>query len=230
MTNSNSREQIIDMLANKSVTKYQVYDNTLEAFEAIKQILQDIAKEVKEELKKRKADIPLEYKERGKYEVEFKVAGDLLVFAMHTNIFEFPKAHVVMQSKYIKEDKLRSYCGNICIYNFLADSFKFNRLNDVGYLIGRIFINKDKHYIVEGKRQLGFLFNDFTKQVIDKEGLKNIIEAALQYAIGFDLLIPPFDDVKFVSVQEMNQITSSMSLKTGKRLGFNYKAGSVDIK
>ena len=49
----------------------------------------------------------------------------------------------------------------INIYNFLADSFKYNRLNDVGYLVGRVFLNKDLHYFVEGKRQLGFLYNDF---------------------------------------------------------------------
>ena len=45
-----------------------------------------------------------------------------------------------MNTSYVKEDKNRSYCGVIHLYNFLADSFKYNRLNDVGYLIGRVFI------------------------------------------------------------------------------------------
>ena len=219
MNTSKSREQIINLLANKSVNKYAVYDHTLEVFESIKVILQELVEEVNTELSERKIDIPVEYKERGKYEVEFKIASDLLIFTMHTNIFEFPKAHAVMQTGYVKEDLLRSYCGTISIYNFLADSFKFNRLNDVGYLIGRLFVNNELHYIVEGKRQLGFLFNDFANQKIDKKALVSIVEAALQYAIEFDLLIPPFEQVKLVSVNEMKQITSSMSLKTGKRLG-----------
>jgi hypothetical protein len=230
MEKSKSREQTINLLTNKSVCKYQVYDHTLESFEEIKRILAEICEEVKAELTELNANIPIEYKERGKYEVEFQVAGDLLLFSMHSNIFEFPKAHAVMQTGYVKQDPLRSYCGTINIYNFLADSFKFNRINDIGYLIGRIFINKDKHFLVEGKRQLGFLFNDFSNQIIDKKALKEIIESALNYAIEFDLLVPPFEEVKFVSVQEMNQITSTISLKTGKRLGFRYEAKPTFIK
>ena len=230
MAKSDSRDQIIELLANKSVTKYQVYDNTLSTFEIMKTILKEIAEEAKAELLKQSINIPVEYTERGKYEIELKVAGDLLLFSMHSNIFEFPKAHAVMQTGYVKQNTLRSYCGSISIYNFLADSFKYNRINDVGYLIGRVFINSDSHFIVEGKQKLGFLFNDFANQKIDKEALTKIIESALKYAIEFDLLVPPFEKVKIVSVQEMNNITSSVSLKTGKRLGFNYKAGSLDTK
>jgi len=230
MEDSKSRGKIINLLATKSVNKYKVYDNTLETFKKIKVILKEFSEDIKEELQDNVNRIPVEYTERNKYEVELKVAGDLLVFTMHSNIFQFPKAHAVMQSSYIKENSLRSYSGTISIYNFLADSFKYNRINDVGYLVGRIFINNDNHYIVEGKRQLGFLFNNFATQEVKNESLIKIIESALQYAIEFDLLIPPYEQVKFVSVQEMNQITSSISLKTGKRLGFRYKAGNINIE
>ncbi len=230
MQETESREKIIELLTTKSVCKYKVFDNTYNSFAQIKELLKEIANEVKADLRKKGKDIPVEYTERGKYEAEFKVAGDLLIFSMHTNIFEFPKAHAVMQSRYIKEDRLRSYCGVVNIYNFLSDSFKFNRENDIGYLIGRLFINSENHFVVEGKKQLGFLFNNISTQHIDKKSLKDIIEAALQYAINFDLLVPPFEEVKFVSVKEMNQLTSNISLKTGKRLGFNYKAGNIEIK
>lgn len=230
METKSNKDKIIDLLASKSVCKYKVFDNTLENFKQIKTQLSEIAFDLKTEITQRGDDIPIQYKERGEYEVELKAAGDLILFSMHTNIFEFPKAHSVMQTKYVKDDNLRSYCGVISIYNFLADSFKFNRMNDIGYLIGRVFINKENHFIVEGKRQLGFLFNDFTNQEVDSNNLKKIIEAALQYSIEFDLLVPPFDEVKYVSVQEMNQLTSTVSLKTGKRLGFNYEAGKIPIK
>jgi len=230
MDDSNSRNKIINLLATKSVNKYKVYDNTLDTFKRIKVILREFADDIKEELHDELNKIPIEYTERNKYEVELKVAGDLLVFTMHSNIFQFPKAHAVMQSGYIKNDNLKSYCGTISIYNFLADSFKYNRVNDIGYLVGRIFINNENHFIVEGKKQLGFLFNNFANQKTEDKNLIKIIESALQYAIEFDLLIPPYEQVKFVSVQEMNQITSSISLKTGKRLGFRYKAGDVTIE
>jgi len=230
MEDNDSRKKIIELLATKSVNKYTVYDNTLETFKRIKIILREFAEEMQETLHTSETKIPIEFTERNKYEVELKVAGDLLVFTMHSNIFQFPKAHAVMQSGYIKEDNLRSYCGTISIYNFLADSFKYNRINDIGYLVGRIFINKDSHFIVEGKKQLGFMFNNFANQENNDDSLIKVVESALQYAIEFDLLIPPYEQVKFVSVQEMNQITSSVSLKTGKRLGFRYKAGEINIE
>ena len=211
---------IIDRLTKKSVTKYQVYDNTLAAFDMVKAAFQKVADATNKEMKSLDKEIPVDYKERGKFEVEVKAAGDLLIAVMHTNVFEFPKSHVVQQSKYIKDDPMRAYTGIIYFYNFLADSFKYDRLNDAGYLVGRMFINKDNHFLVEGKRQLGFLFNDFIHQTVNEEAVKEIIEAALIFSIDFDIVVPPYEQVGAISVQEMKSVTSSYSLKTGKKLGF----------
>jgi hypothetical protein len=230
MEKGNSRDNIIKLLSTKSVTKYEVYDCTLETFNMIKNHMRDFSEDLMKELQGLDREIPASFREKGQFEMEFKVAGDLILATMHTNIFEFPRNHAVWQNSYVKDDPMRAYSGIISIYNFLADSFKYNRLNDVGYLIGRIFVNKDMHFLVEGKRQLGFLFNDFAQQKVDEESIKTIMEAAIQYAIDFDLLVPPFNQVQTVSVQEMNNITSSFSLKTGKRLGFNYKLQSDDIE
>ncbi len=230
MEKVNSRDNIIKLLSTKSVTKYEVYDCTLETFNMIKNHMRDFSEDLMKELQGLDREIPASFREKGQFEMEFKVAGDLILATMHTNIFEFPRNHAVWQNSYVKDDPMRAYSGIISIYNFLADSFKYNRLNDVGYLIGRIFVNKDMHFLVEGKRQLGFLFNDFAQQKVDEESIKTIMEAAIQYAIDFDLLVPPFNQVQTVSVQEMNNITSSFSLKTGKRLGFNYKLQSDDIE
>ncbi len=230
MEAENSRKRIIELLSTKSVAKHEVYKNTLKTFNMIKDHMQEFTLDLEKQLSDFDQKIRFSFREKGQFEMEFKVAGDLILVTMHTNVFEFPKSHAVRQNSYFKDDPMRAYSGIISIYNFLADSFKYNRLNDVGYLIGRIFINKDMHFIVEGKRQFGFLFNDLSSQVIDQNNIKIIMEAAIQYAIDFDLLVPPYNQVQTVSVQEMNNITSSISLKTGKSLGFNYKALSSDIK
>ena len=158
------------------------------------------------------------------FEIELKFGGDILIFMMHTNVFEFPRNHRVMNTSYVKEDKNRSYCGVINIYNFLADSFKYNRLNDVGYLIGRVFINKDKHYFIEGKRELGYLYNNFGQNELTTEIAEIITTAAIQYTVNFDLLTPPYENVKEVSLHEMRTAIDSLTLKTGKRLGFKFQA------
>jgi hypothetical protein len=227
--NKNAKNLIINTLREKSVTKQIVYDNTLEAFNFIKETLKNISIDYNKDLKDTDTRVLLEYKDRGAFEAELKIAGDLLIFNMHSNIFEFDKTHGVWKISYVNDNKLSSYSGIINIYNFLNDSFKYNRLDDLGYLIGRIFVNKEKHYFVEGKRQLGFLYNDFGNSIIDKKAIKNIIESAIMYCIDFDLLVPNYDDIKFVSVAQMKERINKSKIKTGKRLGFQFNKDNDDL-
>ena len=83
--------------------------------------------------------VRLEYRDRGKFEAQLQVANDILIFQMHTDVFEFDANHLIWQNPYVQSDRENSYCGLINIYNFLSDSFKFNRNADEGFLIGRIF-------------------------------------------------------------------------------------------
>jgi len=96
----------------------------------------------------------------------------------------------------------------------------------VGYLIGRIFINKDKCYFIEGKREVGLLYNSFGQEKFDGQAARKVVESAILYAINFDLLTPPFDAVKEISLAEMQSLTDNHTLKTGKRLGFKFQADS----
>ena len=133
----------------------------------------------------------------------------------------------MMKSSYIREDKNRSYCGIIHIFNFLGDSFKYNRTSDSGYCIARIFVNREKHYFTEGKREIGLLYNNFQTSLLDRKGIQKILHSAMEYTINFDLLTPPFDTIKEVSVSEIQLTLDSMSIKTGKRLGFRFQADEL---
>jgi len=99
-----------------------------------------------------------------------------------------------------------------------------NRLHDLGYLIARIFINKDKHFYVEGKRQLGFLYNDFQNMVMNEVYMRAICESAILYALDFDLLVPPYDQVKQITVQQRVAEHIQATQTTAKRLGFRFQA------
>lgn len=222
-------EGILQKLLTKSVTKQKIYRNTFEMFQLLKQNAKELSAEIKKELIKSKSEIPFEYTDKGEFNAELKFAGDLLIMTMHTNVFEFPRDHSILKTSYVSEDPLRGYCGVIYLYNFLADSFKYNRKDDVGYLVARIFINKDYHYFVEGKKQIGFLFNDFINAVIDKKALRKILELAINYCIDFDLLTPPYDTIKEMTVEAIQENTNNMNLKTGKRLGFMFSADALDM-
>jgi hypothetical protein len=223
------QELIVKTLKEKSVLKQDLYVQTLNVFKELKSVIKEVVAELKEKAAKIDKRIVVDYKDKGEFEVELRIAGDVLFFYMHTNIFEFDKSHQIWKTSYVKEDNSRSYCGMINIFNFLADSFKYNRTNDLGYLIGRIFINKENHYFLEGKRQLGFIYNDFVNAKIDKEAIKAIVESAMLYCITFDLFTPPFDSVKEISVSEIQEASTSLQIKTGKRLGFRFQSDSDQI-
>ena len=222
-----AKELILQTLTDKSLMNQVIYDKALEAFGLLKEVLHEISLDLNGNLKGLDRRIRLEFVDRGKFEAELKVAGDILIFSMHSNIFEFDRDHSIWKLSYVQEDKMRSYCGIISIYNFLTDSFKYNRMDDLGYLIGRIFVNKDSHYFLEGKRQMGFLYNNFGSIEIDKETLRKIVETAILYTLEFDLLVPPYDTVKIASVGQVNNKIENAKLQTGKRLGYKFNSDDV---
>ncbi len=222
------RAQILDTIIRKSTLKQRVFDNTFGAFNSLKETLLEMASEMDDELDgKLDRRVRLEYRDRGKFEAQLQVADDILIFSMHSNVFEFNREHIIWQNSYVRDNKANSYCGMINIYNFLSDSFKYNRSADEGYLIGRLFVNREKQYFVEGKRQISMRHNNFGTQTISKESLINIIETAMDYAVDFDLLVPPYDTVKVVTVDQLNTKIENSKMQTGKRLG--YKFNSDDI-
>ncbi|MBK7132358.1 MAG: hypothetical protein IPH69_05885 [Bacteroidales bacterium] len=220
---------IISTLKEKSILKQKVFDNTLEAFSNVKDVLKSLSKEVNTNLTGMDSRIKLEYTDRSNFDAQIKVAGDILLFSMHSNIFQFDREHPAWKTAYIQKNKFNAYSGIINIYNFLADSFKYSRQDDLGYLIARIFINHEKQYFVEGKRQMGMLFTNYGNEEINKQSLHIIISTAIQYSLEFDLLVPPYDTVKIATVGQAEAKIQHSRVMTGKRLGFQFNSDDVLI-
>jgi hypothetical protein len=223
------KQQIIGTLKEKSVLKQKVFDNTFSAFCHVKDILKNLSKEVNSNLGNIDPRIKLEYTDRSSFDAQIKVAGDILLFSMHSNIFQFDREHPAWKTAYIQKNRFNAYSGIINIYNFLADSFKYSRLDDLGYLIARVFINHENQYFVEGKRQMGMLFSNYGSEEISKESLQIIIETAIQYSLEFDLLVPPYDTVKIATVGQVEAKIQHSRIITGKRLGFQFNSDDVLI-
>lgn len=230
MPKPSAKDLINKALKDKSSHKQDVYQKIHVVFDDLKHVVKELASDLKKEADRIDRRISIDYKEKGPFEIELKVAGDILLFHMHTNIFDFDKSHSIWRSSYVRENPARSYCGMIYVHNFLADSLKYHRVNDVGYMIARIFVNNENHYFVEGKRQLGFLHNDFPNKTIDKEVLRNIVESAVLYVLDFDLYTPPFEAMQEISVSHILEASENMRIKTGKRLGFRFQADSDQIE
>ena len=214
------KETILKLLSQKSVMKQDVYTNTIAVFNELKEVLKEKSETYGQEIAKVDKRVNIFYKDLSLQSMQLKVAGDMLDFEMHSNVFEFERSHPMYKTSYIKSDNFNSYCGIISVYNFLADSFKYNRLSDLGYLIARIFVNREKKFFLETKTQIGYKYNAFSAEPIGKEQLSDIINELIIYSITFDLFTPPFDAVRVVNVNEIQEKSSSAVLRTGKRLGY----------
>jgi hypothetical protein len=221
---------IVSTLRQKSLLKQKVYDNTLEWFGVVKEVLKDLSKDVNDNLGNIDPRIKLEYTDRSNFDAQLKVAGDILLFSMHSNIFQFDREHPAWKTPYIQKNKNNAYSGVINIYNFLYDSFKYSRFDDLGYLVARIFINHENQYLVEGKRQMGLLFSNYGNEAISRNSLQVIISTAINYSLEFDLLVPPYDTVKIATVGQAEANIQHSRIITGKRLGFQFNSDDVLIK
>ena len=222
------RVRILDTLVRKSTLKQKVFDHTFAVFNLLKETLLEMASELDDQLDGRlDRRVRIEYRDRGKFETQLQIASDLLIFQMHTDVFEFDANHAIWQCPYVQSDRDNSYCGVINVYNFLSDSFKFNRNADEGYLIGRLFINGEERYFVEGKQQTSLPAERFGERKIDREALVTILEEAIAFALSFDPYMPPCTENRRVTVDQFNTKMDNSKFVTGKRLGYDFDVEDI---
>lgn len=230
MSGSTCNPQILELLSTKSSTKQLVFRKTAEVFHEFNRQLKSIADELNDNICNIDASVVVDYRDRGEYEAEIRFSGDVIIFQMHTNVFTFEKTHAIWKNSYVREDSMRAYFGMINMFNFLTDSLKYNRLGDMGILIGRIFVNKDEHFFVEGKRQFGYQFNNVAGDILDPQRIREIIELSVIYALDFDLTTPDFNSQRMTTVQQIQTMSSDLRNSTSKKLGFKFTAQKEPIQ
>lgn len=221
------RQGIIDLLLNKAAVKQDIADYSEKVLASLKEIAQNELDELRKAVDDTRVRINME--DKGLHEFRISIGSDVLVFQLHRNIFRLPDENPLWKTEYMSENSANGYFGIINIYNFLAESIEQNRMNDPGYLIGRIFMNHNEHFMVEGKGQLGFLFRDLPNSKLNETIMQHIIQVSMTHAIDFDLITPPYNIVQQVSVMQIQAMSSDLQVATGKRLGFKFSAEDKDI-
>ena len=221
MENSPLRDEILQTIIRKSTRKQHVFDSTFSSFNLLKETLLEMASELDDALDgKLDRRVRLEYRDRGKFEAQLQVASDLLIFQMQTDVFDFEPSHPVRKNPYVAQNKENGYVGMVNIYNFLSDSFKFNRNADEGYLIGRLFINHEGHYFVEGKGDFSVSAEQFGSRELAHDSLTTLLEEAIACALNFDPYMPRYSEYERVKVDQFNTKMDNSKFVTGKRLGY----------
>ncbi len=224
--------QLVEALSGKSNVKSLVYDRALEVFNNLKELLAEISNDLDEALDDIKDSgvvlsrrVKLEYRDKGKLEAEVRFADDVLVFSMLPDVYQFDPEHPVWKNPYSTAEPFNTYCGVITVHNFLYESVKLNRECDPGYLIARLFINRESCFFVEGKNQPRNKISGFGSVKLDKKEMRDFVESAMLYAISFDLLVPPFDKVKTITVGDKD--SDDYRIPTSKRNGFDFTTEDV---
>lgn len=223
------RSAALVALRSKACMKQDVYARITALFNELKEICAEVAEDLSAQVKLTDERLQVGYSDKGDTSCELRVAGDLVVFNMHTNVFRLDQSHSLWKSSYLEEDELRGYFGVVNIYNFLNDSVKYNRDRDIGYLVSRLLLNKEGHFFMQGKRQLGFLYNNLQQDVMERAALKQLVYHVVDHVLSFDLLAPPYDQVSQVSVLELKEMYANQQFSTGKRMGFRFQADVDDI-
>ena len=222
------KPHILQAIIDRSNLSQRVYDNTYAVMTKLKEILHELASELDEELEESLDErVRIEYRDRGKYEAHFIFGENLLIFSMHTDIFRFGDGDAVWKNDYVAGGPDNALCGIINVWNFLKDSFEHKRLGDEGYLVARIFVNRELRYLVEGKGQTAFGRAEFGRHMVDKEGLADVVEAAIDYSLHFDLLVPPYDSQKVVTAELFNTKMENSKMQTGKLLGYEFRTDDI---
>lgn len=222
-----NRQQLIDILLHKSALKQDIADDLEVVFDQLRQLIEQEFVALKKVVTDER--VRLFIKDRGDHEFHVYIGSDVLVFNLHHNVFRLPDSNPLWGTAYFKANPNNGYFGTIHIYNFLAESLQQNRLDDMGNLIARVFVNHERHFFIEGKGTLGYTFSDPQHMLLSEQLLQLIAQMAFAYALQFDLYIPPFDYMDNVSVGQIFMMGEQLKLKTAKRLGFKMSAEDTDF-
>jgi len=223
MTAEEQYEAIVSSLKEKTTLKLKVLEETKKQFAGLKDEAKKLSDQLCSEIECVE-NVNVKFTEKGSFQAELKFGEDVAIFFMHNDVFDFEPSHRIWKTSYVADDKMNAYCGMISIFNFLHTSFEMNRLGDTGYLIGRLFVNHEGQFFMEGKKQLSFLYNDFGQKQLDSTVLRSMVMSVVDYCQEFDLLTPPFNSMAEVQVGQIIDATNQMSVKTGKRLGFRFSS------
>src|SRR5688500_16549495 len=186
------------------------------------------AKSVVEELNRRAKptdkDVTVEFNYVSDQEFDVKLAGDMLIFVMNTNVVTLEESHPIMKEEYIRENEVNRYFGQIMVYNFMAESLKHHRNNDPGYLLARLMVNHENRFFIEGEKELEE-YNNISQQPVSDEDLKQVIKIVLKMAIENDLVAPSFTEVKSITLSQKRDHTLELggAQKIGFRMSYEHK-------
>ncbi len=211
-------DSVLKLLHDKVTLKQDVLALTKKWFNVLNEVIATEVSSLK--LGLRDPRIRMEFACKSEYETRVMIGSDALIFHLHTNIFTIPEENPLWKDTYVKKDFSRGYFGVIYVYNFSAQSILQNRIGDEGGLLARIYINKENHFVVEGVQQVALRFPKIARNILTKDIFVEMLHLLFLGAVSNDLIIPPYDAVSGINVDQLNELSENLGIRTNKTLGF----------
>jgi hypothetical protein len=191
----------------------------------LEKICTQLSKEINE-ANKEGIPISINVERTNAFEFTFRIGGDMLIFILQSNVVRLPDENYLSKSNYLKDDVSLRYFGQILIYNFLSDTIDFGRLDDPGYLIGRVLLNRENKFFLEGDRKIVFNFPELKENPVSPEKMRDFVEQLVVSALENDLLAPSFNDIMLITYQQKIEHTSGLGKP--QKIGFDFFAKNKD--
>lgn len=220
MAKENTTQKIIELLCSKASFKQKLYYKARQWMGEWKKAGEEIIKDVEPSVTTEDERVNVTYEDRNELECLLKVGTDAILLNMHSNVFAFPAQHAVWQMDYVKQKPERGYFAVFHLYNFLNDSVKYNRLRDQGILLCRIFVNVEGHFFVEGKKELTEQFGQLGTRPLTPKIMRDILQTVIVLAVDADLTVPDYQEVMWVTIDQLNAKDLEVRLQTSKKIGY----------
>lgn len=224
-------DQIYEGLRQKASAKQTIWRNVQQAFDELRAVCQELVDELAKRMNPVDTTVLIELRHVSEFEFQVRFSGDLLIFVLHSNVVTFPEDYPLLQSDYVKEDFRRRFFGHIMAYNFMADAIRYARMQDTGYLMGRLLVNIDNKLFLEGAQELNMPLADRRAvQPLDpgRDSLRQFVESAMIAAVNNDLMAPDLDHIRTLTVKQ--KLENQQLNQPPRKVGFSFGLGGVGVR
>jgi hypothetical protein len=74
--------------------------------------------------------------------------------------------------------------------------------------------------VIEGVQQVALRFPKISKNTLSTERVEEMLHLLFLGAVSNDLIIPPYDAVSGINVDQLNELSENLGIRTNKTLGF----------
>lgn len=216
-------------VAERSRLKRDVFELGKVCFATLKGLLKQRIEQLAADTAEKDPRLEIKFHERNEFESGCTVAGDYILFHLHTNVFRIDADAAEDElSRHLDKFPDRAYCAVFHVYNFLADSFRFERPNDAGYLAARIFINAEREFFVEGIGGLTAAFGSFPDSVFDEAATDEVLMTVIYEALNFEMVVPEYASVAEIPLTDAVRSVGLTGQRTAKRMGFRFSDEASD--